>query len=337
MDADAPTRGGRRRRRRRRCRPRGSATSCRGDPAAAGAVDRGAARRASACASADLPFTLGGRDVSGRHRARARAGERRRSRGDARRDCRAPRRRGRADRQRVRRGRHLARQRQRAGAQGAARADGVGHADAEPVRRLGALHARAPLRPAGDHRPHRLARRASISLATTCWCCRRATTPSIAGDGAAPPQGLDQRRRHADHAGRGVALGGARQPSACCRRRRSCGAASRTSRRRRRRPTSRRSDGRPAQPIDIEKAIQPERERPDGARRAAARDARSRALALGRHRRRDPGDGRRLAHLHADQAGQGPQRRRLQQARHARSPAAWCGTTSSRSTRARRS
>ena len=49
---------------------------------------------------------------------------------------------------------------ERAGAQGAARADGVGHADAEPVGRLGALRARAPLRPAGDRgaRPASLGR-----------------------------------------------------------------------------------------------------------------------------------------------------------------------------------
>ena len=135
----------------------------------------------------------------------------------------------------------------------------------------------------------------------------------------APPQGLDQRRRHADHDRRGVAVGGARQ----------------------RRPAVDvdRAEGRQARgrAVSTEKPGDktegglgvggPDRLRegdPAGARaagrhpgRAAARHARSRALAVVGHRRRDPGDGRRAAHLHAAEAGQGPQRRHLRQGRRA--------------------
>ena len=73
--------------------------------------------------------------------------------------------------------------------------------------------------------------------------------------------------------------------------------------------------------------------RPAGARaprehawRDAARAARSRALAVVRHRRRDPGDGRRAARVHAGEARQGQKRRRLREEGSARRRRAWCGT-----------
>ena len=111
---------------------------------------------------------------------------------------------------RVRRQRDVARQRIDGRAQGAARGDGVGHRHAADVRRLDALHARAPLRPAGDGGARRLARprrphaRRRAGAAVGHLHRDRRRWP-------APPQGLDQRRRHADHDRRGVAVGGARQ------------------------------------------------------------------------------------------------------------------------------
>ena len=229
------------------------------------------------------------------------------------------RRRAGAHRQRVRRQRHVARQRLDGRAQGAARADGVGHRHAADVGRMDALHARAPLRPAGDGGARRLARRASTSRAYDVLVLPSGTYTALAGDGAAPPQGLDQRRRHADHDRRGVALGGARQ-------RRPAGDVDRAEGRQARgrpvaEPRSRREkkEGSASAAPDRLREGDPAGARAAGrhARRAAARHARSRALAVVRHRRRDPGDGRRRAHLHAAEAGQGPQRRHLRQGRRA--------------------
>ena len=53
------------------------------------------------------------------------------------------------------------------------------------VRRLGALRARAPLRPARDGRARRLAAARRPRRATTSSCCRRATTRRIGGDAGA--------------------------------------------------------------------------------------------------------------------------------------------------------
>ena len=161
--------------------------------------------------SADLPFTLGGTSVSGRHGDRARRGESGGHGRAARRDCGEARRGSGADRQRVRRAGHLARQRRRLVPEAAARAARVGYADAEPVGGMGAVRVGAAVRPAGDDGAHRIAgtrrsaeiRRARAAVGDVCrgdWRRR-----------AAAVEGLDQRGRHARHAGGSVTLGGARE------------------------------------------------------------------------------------------------------------------------------
>ena len=129
-----------------------------------------------------------------RHRAGADRRERRDDAGGARRAGAHARRRAGAHRHRVRRQRDVARQRIDGRAQGAARGDGVGHRHAADVRRLDALHARAPLRPAGDGGARRLARprrlharrRAGAAVghlhrrspATACAASRTGSTPA---------------------------------------------------------------------------------------------------------------------------------------------------------------
>ena len=121
------------------------------------------------------------------------------------------RRRGRADRHHLRGRGDLDRQQSGAGAEGAARAAGVGHTDADVVGRLDALHPRAPVRPGGDDgagvvarsRQPRGLRRAGPALGELRRRDQRRA--------ARPREGVDPRRRHADHAGRGHALGDRRE------------------------------------------------------------------------------------------------------------------------------
>ena len=81
-------------------------------------------------------------------------------------------------RQRLGRSRHLAGLRRCRGAQGAAHRAGVGRADLEPVGRVGALRARAPLRVHGVARCACRRSAGSTSTRSTCWCCRKAPTPA---------------------------------------------------------------------------------------------------------------------------------------------------------------
>ena len=82
---------------------------------------------------------------------------------------------------------------------------------------------------------------------------------------------------------------------------------------------TRRKPSPPRKPFDLEKAILPDRERPDavpGAIVTVVLDPGT--LALRRHRRRNTGHRRQSARIHAAQAGQGAQRRGLRQARQTR-------------------
>ena len=84
--------------------------------------------------------------------------------------------RGRRHRLGVHRVGHVARQRPGVRAGVAARAARVGRADAEPVGGLGALRARAAVRPAGHARSAWVRSGGPTSRRSTWWCCPRATT-----------------------------------------------------------------------------------------------------------------------------------------------------------------
>ena len=257
------------------------------------------------------------------------------------------RRRGRADRHHVRGRGHLDRQQPGAGAEGAARAAGVGHADPDAVGRLDALHPRAPLRPGGDDgarvvarpgQPRRL-RRAGPALGQLRRRDQRRA--------ARPPEGVDPRRRHADHAGRGDALGDGRerrparheaaaeerQPRSARRhegarhaddrwrqrRRQARGGRGGVSEARGRRGRGQAGGGRSTGQASGRcrglrlRQGHPARSRAArlAARRHPARHHRHRALAVGRPGRRDAGDDRRRSRVRAAQAEQRAQRRHL--------------------------
>ena len=114
--------------------------------------------------------------LSDRHGGDPQRRQRRRSACPADRARHEARRRGRAHRHDLRRVRHLDRQQRGPRPEGAARAAGLGYADADPVGRMDPLHARAALRPGRD-RGSRVVARACESLPrSTSSCCRRATT-----------------------------------------------------------------------------------------------------------------------------------------------------------------
>ena len=185
---------------------------------------------------------------------------------------RASRRGARPDRQRVCRERHLARQQRGPAAQGPAGAAGVGRADVEPLGRLGALRARAPLRPARHRGPRVVARPHRA---------RRASTSSSLPSGTTPRLARTALRRLKDWISAGGTLitiaeasrWAAREASACSTRRPSCGAGSRTSTRRRRRTKDDKKDA-GAQPIRLSR--RPSSPSASGRRRCPARCCASR-------------------------------------------------------------
>ena len=102
---------------------------------------------------------------------------------------------------------HLARQQPARRSEGAARAAGVGHADADVVGRLDALRARAPLRPGGDGRALVVARRGRTSPTSTCGAAVRQLRRRDQRRGAARLKDWIRAGGTLDHAGRGHALG----------------------------------------------------------------------------------------------------------------------------------
>ena len=311
-------------------------------PAAVGtARGRRASKRCAAgvrVQHARTPFTLGGRGLSGRHGDRPRSRRiapdvaatlARSRRGTAPRSCRSTARASRAA------------SRSAAATSPALKAPRVLLAWDTPTSSLSAGWARYVLErrfglPVTAVRAV-VARTPRPATGTTCWCCRRATT-GIQRRRGAPAEGLDARggtlvtlaeaSRWAARDERGPARHD--DPN--------CAAASRTDARGDgAAATSRRSrEPTPTQPIRLRQG--------DPARARAPRDAPARCCASSSISSTGSppaptarsGDRRGLARLHAAQARQGQQRRRLRQATRS-SRAAWCGTRRSRSWRARRS
>ena len=159
----------------------------------------------------------------------------------------------------VRRRGHLAGKQRGGAAEGAARAARLGQADAEHVGRLGTLHPRAALGPAGD-RGADVALGESTCGVTTSWCLPSGTYSSVP-----PATACGGSRTGSGPAGRLVCLGEASRWAA----QESVGLLDTRTELRDGRPDVEPSDkdqkkgGRPPKPFELDEAIQPERERPD--------------------------------------------------------------------------
>ncbi len=160
------------------------------------------------------------------------------------------------------RGRDLAGERPGGGAQGAARGARLGRADLERVGRLGPLRPGAALRPAGRPpcAPPRCAG-ADLTRYDVIVLPAGDYTQVLGDDGVRRLKEWVRLGGTLDHAGRGVAMGRAREGRPARDDGPSCGTDSRTSSRPPRR--RRRAAAGAEAPFDLEQAIQPEREPPD--------------------------------------------------------------------------